>query len=163
HLGLAVDGARAVLDERLGVGGDRVERVPRAIPLEHRELALVVRAVLAGAEAAARLIDALDPAGEQALHLVLGRRDEPAALAGAQVHREPGRAHPQRRLDLDELARREQLAQRRHHAAARRQVAAPRLPEARDLGAARRILGARILADAAQRRAGAVDLDEVPG
>ena len=78
------------------------------------------------------------PADEQALHLVLGRRDEksPARLDGGQVQIRPRRRHEERRLDLDERARFEKCADSLHHE--RPRAEAPRdaaREEARLIGA----------------------------
>ena len=66
-------------DELLGVAHDRVDPRVRAIELEDRELGVVALAELARAERARDLEDARVPVGEQALHLVLGRRAQEAA------------------------------------------------------------------------------------
>src|SRR4029077_13528632 len=119
-----VDAARAPaareVDELLGVVADLVESRARAIPLDHRELARVVRAALVIAEALADLKDPLATRGEHALHLKLGRRDQKAVARRnrVEVHLERGRAHEQRRLDLEKAARGEELAHDGEHARA---------------------------------------------
>ena len=115
---------RDVLDELL----DPLHRVPvvgvRLVPLEHRELRLVLVGDPLVAEVLADLVDLLEPADDQPLEVEL-RRDPQVEIGvelvvvGHERAREraavPGLEH--RRLDLDEAALVELAADRRDHAA----------------------------------------------
>ena len=101
-----VDDAVADPDGAPGCGGHELLRVPhhvvdagvRPVPLQHRELGVVPAPDLAAAETPDDLVDALPAVGQEALHLVLGRRDEPAGCApvtagdleGIEMEVEPG-------------------------------------------------------------------------
>ena len=101
--------ARQVRHQLLGVAHHLLDAREGTVPLEHGELGLVALAQLVVAEALGELIDALEAAREQPLHLVLGAGDQVAlalpSLHGhrIEVHVEPGARHHQRRLDLEEV------------------------------------------------------------
>jgi hypothetical protein len=99
-------------DELLGVAHHLGHVGAGSIPFEHRELGVVARAELAPTEARGDLVDAAPARREQALHLVLRRRAEPARrpaiaaghLERVEVHVEARRRNDDRRLHLDESA-----------------------------------------------------------
>ena len=106
--GVAPGGRRRHPQQRLAVVRQRLERRARAVPLDHRELAAVVRARLPAAPALADLDDARQARRDQPLHVVLGRRDQPAGRRPperVEVDLLPGRAHARRRVDLEEPLR----------------------------------------------------------
>ena len=105
-------------DELLGVAHHVLDARARAVPLQHRELGVVTSADLAPTKARRDLVDARQPLGEEALHLVLRRRAQPpgpAPVASRHFERievkvEPGRRHDDGRLHLQEAARVEEGA-----------------------------------------------------
>ena len=122
------DGRRR--DELLGVA-THAFAAPSSVPLEHRELGLVVRAELIASEAPTDLVDVAGAARDEPLHLVLGAGDQPPIVARReriemQVH--AGRGHAQRRLDLEESLAVEVVADRAQHASARAQSFEPSVP-----------------------------------
>jgi hypothetical protein len=96
---------RGRAQQRLAVVRQRRERRVRAVPLDHRELAAVVRTGFVGAPALANLDDARQAGRDQPLHVVLRRRDQPVAVArrhGVEVNLLAGRTNARGRVDLDE-------------------------------------------------------------
>ena len=111
--------ARRARDERLD-GARALGPAPTgAVPLEHRELGVVVRAALAATEDLAERVQAIDATSDEPLALVLGARDEVALLGGGvlddervEVHLETGRRYGDGRLDLEEATVGEEAADR---------------------------------------------------
>jgi len=105
----------------------------------------VVRAVLAGAEALANLVDPLEPGREQPLHLVLGRRDQVAVTGahGVEVDLEAGARHQQRRLHLQEVALGEEPPHHGERPTARLEQREPPARQPGDLGRGPRVIAAR--------------------
>src|ERR1019366_2561327 len=110
--------ARHRRHELLGIAHHVGDGRAAAVPLDHRELRVVARASLAPAKARSGLVDALRPTGEESLHLVFGRRAEPARrapfpacdLERIEVNVESRRRHHEGRLHLEEAARVEESA-----------------------------------------------------
>src|SRR5262249_22115019 len=89
HVDRALANARVIaayrVYELLGIRDDRVEAFVRTVPLDHRELARVVRSALVPTEAPADLDDPLETGREQPFHLIFGRRDEPPLTSRDRV------------------------------------------------------------------------------
>ncbi len=109
HRGRPEDVLRHGLDERLDPG-HRVGVVGvRLVPLEHRELGVVLERDALVAEVLAELVDALEPADDQALEIELRRDAEIEVALELVVVRHEGACErsavarlQHRRLDLDE-------------------------------------------------------------
>ena len=121
ELTLVADRARHVVDELLAAPGDVPVVGVGLVELEHRELGVVLRREALVTEVLAQLVDALQPAHDQALEVQLGR-DPQVEVAVQRVvvrHEGPGQRAAVERLehgglDLHEAVLVEEAADGRH-------------------------------------------------